>query len=111
MRNTPVDTLRLWKLWQTNVPYEEICNELKISQSQLFRLARQRGLKPRPKPPRSGRPIIDPTPLEIKQRSAAIRANWSTEEENSRRVGWKNRSITAMKYEYDSRTGIFRLDT
>lgn len=110
MRNTPVDSLRLWKLWQTNVPYEDICNELKISKSQLFRMARQRGLKHRPRPPRSGRPIIDPTPLEIRQRSAAIRANWSPEEENSRRVGWKNRSVTAMKYAYDNRIGVFRLD-
>jgi hypothetical protein len=111
MRNTPVDSLRLWQLWQTNVPYEEICDELKISQSQLFRMAKQRGLKHRPKPPRSGRQIVDPTPLQIQQRSAAIRAGWSPEEENSRRVGWKNRAVSALKYEYDSRTGIFRLDT
>lgn len=111
MRNTPVDSLRLWKLWQTNVPYEDICSELKISQSQLFRLARQRGLKQRPKPPRSGRPIVDPTPLEIKQRSAAIRESWSPEEENSRRVGWKNRAMRASSYSYDQNICGFRLDS
>ena len=111
MRNTPVDTLRLWKLWQTNVPYDDICTELKISKSQLFRVARQRGLKSRPRPPRSGKPIVDPTPLEIRQRSAAIRASWSPEEENSRRVGWKNRAVSAHRYSYDSRDGIFRMDT
>jgi hypothetical protein len=111
MRNTPVDSLRLWKLWQTNVPYDDICNELKISKSQLFRMAKQRGLKHRPRPPRSGRPIVDPTPLQIQQRSAAIRAGWSPEEENSRRVGWKNRSVRASSYVFDQNISGFRMDS
>jgi hypothetical protein len=52
MRNTPVDSLALWRLWNSNTPYEDICEELNISKSQLFRMARQRGLKHRPRPPK-----------------------------------------------------------
>ena len=111
MRNTPVDSLRLWKLWHDGVPYDRICDELKISKSQLFRMARQRKLTPRPKPPRSGRAIIDPTPLEIAERAAAIRASWTPEEENSRRVGWKTLRVKARSYVYDQNISGFRMDT
>jgi len=103
MRNAPIDSLKLWRLWHANVPFDAICQELAISRSQLFRAAKARGLSKRERPPRSGRAIVDPTPLEIEQRSAAIRAGWTPEEENSRRVGWKNKRVTATVFRW--RTG------
>ena len=111
MRNTPIDSLKLWRLWHANVPFDKICQELAISRSQLFRAAKVRGLAKRERPPRSGRAIIDPTPLEIEQRSAAIRANWTPEEEHSRRVGWKNKKVTAHSFSLaDRKTLTFSMD-
>lgn len=89
MRNSKIDTMLLWKLWHNGTSADEICTQLGISHTRLLGLAKRFNLRDAEKirRPRTGKPVIDPTPEELAQRAAVVRASWTPEERERRRLG------------------------
>lgn len=83
-----VDEDKFKQLWLSDMSVARISAELRISTDSLNRVRVRLGLpartpKTRAKP---GEPYRDPTPSEIEERAAAVRATWSAETEEKRRV-------------------------
>lgn len=82
---------RFRELWAAGASLRAIADELGITQDNVSTVRRRLGL-----PPRYGsfaaatrakvEPIIDPTPEEIAERSAAVRARWDERTREMRRV-------------------------
>jgi hypothetical protein len=90
-KNRPIPEQRFRELWHAGVSLRGIADELGISQDHASATRRRLGL-----PPRYGsfaaasrakaEPIIDPTPDEILERTAAIQSRWDDRTRESRRV-------------------------
>lgn len=90
-KHRPIPEQRFRELWQAGVSLRGIADDLGISQDHASATRRRLGL-----PPRYGsfaaasrakaEPIIDPTPAEILERTAAIQARWDERTREARRV-------------------------
>lgn len=96
-----VDSKLLFALWESELKNDEIAERLGMTRSQLFGTARRFLLPPRPKnraANRTGAKLVDPTPEEILERAAAIRANWTPEIRAQRCVGGRKSRWTAPAF-------------
>lgn len=94
------------ELWAQGEPEHEIARAAGASVQLLrARLADQMADLPERSPAKTA----DPTADEIKQRAAAARASWSTEEEERRRVGW-GRRVTLQKFSMNRDFAFSALD-
>lgn len=78
------------RLWAAGVYKADIARRIGVGMDVLLaRLHDQLAHLPRRKrgPRRGSEPEVDPTPEEIEERAAAIRATWSEEEREARRCG------------------------
>lgn len=76
----------LFELWPTDMTRREIADRLGISMGQLASASRKYALGRRRRTSHDSRaPVADPTPEEIAERSALVRAKWTPEEEARRR--------------------------
>ena len=86
MNCPPVSLVQLHKLWQSELRSDEVAAELGCTRGHLFNLVRKHKLGRRPPrfeaPRKSVHP--DPTPQEIEERAAAIRATWTPQERSGR---------------------------
>lgn len=100
MRNAQVDTMLLWKLWHNGTTPEAICTQMGITHTRLMGLAKRFNLRGAEKlrKPRTGKPVIDPTPEEIAERAAITRASWTPEEMERRRVGGSREPVSVMAF-------------
>lgn len=90
-KHPPIPEMRFRELWLAGVSLRGIADELGISQDHASATRRRLGL-----PPRYGsfaaasrakvEPIIDPTPAEILERTAAIQSRWDERTREARRV-------------------------
>lgn len=80
-----IDIPLLYRLWHDKTLHgDEVAARLGVHRSTLSALARQHGLRRRPPvknrgPESTERQAKDPTPDEIAERAAAIRATWGPE--------------------------------
>jgi hypothetical protein len=74
--------------WVENIPIAALCQRWTISKDQVIRLRTLWELPPRHDRKTRYRPdtIVDPTPDEIRQRAAEVRAGWDDHTEQLRRV-------------------------
>jgi hypothetical protein len=105
MHCPPVSLPHLYKLWQSELRSDEVAASLNITRGHLFFLVRKHKLGRRPQrfdaPRKSVHP--DPTPQEIEERAAAIRANWTPQERRTRMAGvYQVQRVTAAVFD-DSR--------
>lgn len=71
------------KVWGSSESVKEVCKKLKISQQSAYYWARKFDL-----PTFCGTvDVMSPTPEEIAERAAEVRAGWSKHEEQRRAVG------------------------
>lgn len=103
-----VDKERLIQLWRTEMSNAAIAAELGITELQLYVAGRHYKLEPRYPYVRRVSAKYDPTPETIAERAAEIRAGWSDEEREKRRVG----NVVNPKWEmptfaYDGRNAVF----
>lgn len=103
-----VDVPKLFRLWGTGVRQFEICQELGIRPGTFWQVRQRYALPPREnaKPARS-RHEPPPTPEEIAERAAAVRAGWSAEETERRRVGSAVAPVRLRHYVFDRRAMAF----
>ena len=74
---------RVRRLWAGDLTLPEICDEIGLPESDFLELAASLGLRDRPEPD-----VFIPTPEQIREAAATIRAGWSRAELESRRVAW-----------------------
>lgn len=100
-----IDVPALFRLWASGMPEREICQTLGIRVGSFYVLKDRLKLPPRlaAKPTRTSDDDEAPTPAEIAERAAAVRATWPQEEEERRRVGWKPGRVTMRAYAFDRR--------
>lgn len=107
VRNTTnkLDIAAVRDLWLGDLQTTDIAEQLKITVAALQSFAtKNRFPKRPPKTHRSNASVVDPTPEEIAQRAAEVRAK-RTEQENERL--YRYRRVEVRQYSYSSRTGIF----
>lgn len=96
------------RYWYTKLTVEEIAKRLEITVNRVRALRRRYQLPDRSVIEQTARKNYEPTPEEIAETAAFIRANWTPTQEVSRRVirgsadPW-----TAPAYNYNNRTGVF----
>lgn len=85
--------------WQSDTISREICKKYGISRGHLHAVANSLGLGRRPVSSWETHPQVpDPTPEEIAERAAEVRAGWSEYDRERRRVGvacgpWQPRAL------------------
>lgn len=94
-------------LWNGNLPTSKIAKKLDVTTSAVQDFARRHHFPKRSHIERR-RPskIVDPTPEEIAERAAEVRAR-RTERENARLNNDKPMRVEIRQYAYDSRRGLF----
>lgn len=106
-RTKPLILLDVLALWHTSLHTDEIAKKLNISVNALQDFARRNKLPARSHVPRRAKSkIVDPTPEEIAERAAEVRAMRTTTEHN-RLTQYKHEPVEVKQYAYSSRTGIF----
>lgn len=107
-RHVVVDVKKVCELWRTPMGSCEIAAAVGLTKTQLWVAANRLGL---PKRPRSGSdrdPHGSPTPEEIAERAAAIRAAWPEGEAEKRLVGRLRSSYRIPHYSYNGRDCAFQ---
>jgi hypothetical protein len=84
-----VNTLELYRLWRSPLRNDELCDRLGVPRGSLWHLRQRHKLPPRPSTARvpGGKERDAPTPEQIAERAAAIRAAWPEGEAERRMVG------------------------
>lgn len=107
MRRIAIDVQRLFSLWNTNLRNDQLAEALGVTRDSLSSLRMRYGLPIRKHASLRGNYSHqpDPTEDEIRERAAAVRARWTPEEEESRRLAAKPYTIPC--FAYDGRTVEF----
>jgi hypothetical protein len=102
----PINVPLLFSLWNTDIENRALAEKLGIANSRLWEIKKRYGLPSRKR--RHQTETDDPTPEEIAERSAQIRAKWTDSEESLRRAGtgesWRPPSYST----FDRHTMSFR---
>jgi hypothetical protein len=102
----PINVPLLFSLWNTDIENRALAEKLGIANSRLWEIKKRYGLPSRKR--RHQTETDDPTPEEIAERSAQIRAKWTDSEESLRRAGtgesWRPPSYST----FDRQTMSFR---
>lgn len=103
-----IDVPKLFRLWASGMRQFEICQELGIRPGTFWQVRQRYALPHREKAqPARSRHEPPPSPEEIAERAASVRARWSEEETEKRRVGSGVSKVRLRHYAYDGRTMAF----
>jgi hypothetical protein len=106
-RLTDKDIPELLELWAGELPTKQIALKINVTVAALQEFARRKKFPKRAHIKRQqATEFVDPTPEEIAERAAEIRAR-RTAIENERSCCYKYQDVFVMQYSYSSRTGIF----
>lgn len=98
----------LLKYWYEDISIEDIAKKLGVTVGKIYALRRRYKLPKRSPLDKKGVVEYEPTPEEIREITAGIRAEWTETQEISRRVGWKHTEAwTPPTFSYNTRTGLF----
>lgn len=104
-----VNMTKLTNLWNSELRSDQICDVLGISRGRLYFLVRRHRLGRRP-PRLSGNGLCkteDPTPDQIRERAAAIRATWTANERKARVVGGYRGRVEIRHFWFDRENHSF----
>jgi len=105
MNCPPIFLPQLFELWHSGMRTDKIAEELGCTRGHLYNLARKHKLGRRPLAVQPPRMAIhpDPTPEQIEERAAAIRATWTAQERSTRMASaYRVQRVTASVFD-DSR--------
>jgi hypothetical protein len=110
MHCPPIDLKYLTHLWKSEMRSDQICEELGCTRGHLFNLVRKHRLGRRP--PQFNAPrepeTPDPTPEQIAERTAAIRATWTPEERRSRMAKcYRPKRVEIKNFHFDREAYTF----
>lgn len=106
MKSNKIDVPRLFALAAAGHSRREIAEMLGIRSGSLHALLQRYGVQPK-RVVRSGVPTVDPTPDQIAERAAAVRAGWSDAERHRRAGGSGVVPAMCREYLWNSQTGVF----
>ena len=107
-KQVSIDATLLFRLWNSDLKNDEICERLQISRGYLWALSRRYGLGRRPHALRApSRPMVDPTPEEIAERAAHVRSQWPAGEAERRFVGGGPVAWRIQRFAFDGRCCAF----
>jgi hypothetical protein len=102
-----VDARKVFALWANpELGTLEIASRLGLTKSQIWCVSRRLRLPPRPRAEMER--LSAPSPEEIADRCAQVRAGWSDEEREKRIVGPRRRQWSMPAYAYDGRAVAFQ---
>jgi hypothetical protein len=109
MHCPPIDLNHLASLWKSEMKSDQICEQLGCTRGHLYNLVRKHRLGLRPPQFTAARntETPDPTPEEIAERSAAIRATWTPEERRSRLVGYRSNPVEVPHFYFHREQYMF----
>lgn len=109
MAKMEFDAATLHALWYSKMTNAELCLALKVSRGSLDVLRKRYKLDHRPFERNNPEYMKDssPSPEEIAERAAAIRATWSEEETERRTVGKRRQSWEMPAYAFARRDVAF----
>lgn len=110
MQKLKVDVLELFRLWRSPLRNDELADALGTPRGSLHYLRARYKLPPRTPElwaKRTGAKQALPTPEEIAERAAAIRATWSEEETERRTVGRRMQRWQMPAYAFARRDVAF----
>lgn len=110
MHCNPVDLNQLVELWKSETKSDQICEILGITRGHLYHLARKHRLGIRPPQFTAARctETPDPTPEDIAQATAAIRATWTPEERRSRLAKcYRPKRVEIKNFIFDRENYVF----
>lgn len=109
MARMDFDVATLHSLWYSKMTNAELCLALNVSRGSLDVLRKRYKLDHRPFERNNPEYKVDttPTPEEIAERAAAIRATWSEEETERRTVGKRRQSWEMPAYAFARRDVAF----
>lgn len=105
-----VDIKYLTYLWGGELRSDQICEELGITRCHLYNLVRRHRLGRRPPRLTAKRntETPDPTPEQIAERAAAIRATWSPQERRSRMAAcYRSRPVVVQNFIFQREQYVF----
>jgi len=106
-----VDVPKLFEMWAAGASQYEISQSLGIRPGTFWQVRRRYALpKRQPARPIAASKEPDPTPEEIAERAALVRAGWSEEETDRRAIGRLRGSVSLRSYSFDRRNMAFSLD-
>ena len=103
-----VDVPKLFELWAAGASQYEISLALGIRPGTFWQIRNRYALPRRaPAKPAKASHEPDPTPEELAQRCAEVRARWSDEETKRRRVGRGVEAVRLRSYSFNHRDFAF----
>lgn len=110
MHCPPIDLKYLTYLWKSEMKSDQICEELGCTRGALYNLVRKHRLGRRPPQFSAARntETPDPTPEQIAERAAAIRATWTPEERRSRMAKcYRPKRVEIRNFHFDREAYTF----
>jgi hypothetical protein len=102
-----VDVKAVFALWaDPTLATTQIASRLGLTKNQMWNVSQRLKLPNRPRAEMER--LAAPTPEEISERAAAVRAGWSPAERERRIVGPGRRSWSMPSYAYDGRAVAFQ---
>ena len=103
-----IDVKRLFALWGGNMGTMQIAAAMGLTKNQVWSAARRLGLPTRPRSGSDRDQRENPTPEQIAERAAAVRAGWPEGEAERRMVGQRQRRWSLPSYAYNGRDCAFQ---
>lgn len=109
MHCPPIDLNRLARLWKSEMKSDKICEALGCTRGHLYNLARKHRLGIRPPQFSAARntEAPDPTPAQIAEATAAIRATWTEQERRTRMVGCRRKPVEVPNFYFHREQYVF----
>ena len=103
-----VNVKRLCELWAGNMGTMQIAAAMGLTKTQVWSASRRLGLPTRPRSGSDRDQRENPTPEQIAQRAAEVRAGWPPGEEEKRLVGPRRKRYSIPNYSFNGRDCAFQ---
>ena len=106
-QSVTIDVKRLFALWGGNMGTMQIAAAMGMTKNQVWSAARRLGLPTRPRSGSERDQRENPTPEQIAERAAAVRAAWPAGEAEKRMVGRLRGNYRIPHYSFNGRDCAF----
>lgn len=103
-----IDVKKLFALWGSDLGTMQIAAEMGLTKNQVWSASRRLGLPTRPRSGSDRDQRENPTPEQIAERAAAVRAGWPAGEAERRFVGARSIGWSIPAYAFNGRDASFK---
>lgn len=106
-QSVTIDIKKLFALWSSDLGTMEIAAKMGLTKNQVWSASRRLGLPTRPRSGSDRDQRERPTPEEIAERAAEVRAGWAPGEAEKRLVGRLRKRWSIPAYSFNGRDAAF----